>query len=53
MAMPQKQIQTLDGRYIDGEALLKLLTKLFGEGNFKINVNLPHLYNGTPLTLIH
>jgi hypothetical protein len=31
-------IQTLNGRYIDGAALLSLLTRLFGYGNFRIDV---------------
>lgn len=30
-------VQTLDARYIDGQALLALLTRLFGAGNFKID----------------
>ena len=33
------QIQLLDARYIDGAALLKLLDKSFGAGNFKVDVN--------------
>jgi len=31
-------IQTLDARYIDGQALLALLTRLFGQGNFRVDV---------------
>ena len=31
--------QTLDARYIDSAALLRLLEKLFGKGNFKIDVS--------------
>jgi hypothetical protein len=31
-------IQTLNARYIDGAALLALLVRLFGRGNFKIDV---------------
>lgn len=30
--------QTLDGRYIDREKLVKLLKDLFGAGNFQIKV---------------
>lgn len=31
-------VQTLDARYIDGAALLRLLKQLFGTGNFRIDV---------------
>ena len=31
-------IQTLDARYINGAALLRLLKELFGVGNFRIDV---------------
>ena len=30
--------QTLDARYIDGQALLALLTRLFGQGKFRLDV---------------
>jgi hypothetical protein len=33
------QVQTLDARYIDGAALLALLNRLFGRGNFRISVS--------------
>jgi hypothetical protein len=33
-----QQIQTLDARYINGKALLKLLKEQFGEGNFAVDV---------------
>lgn len=36
-------IQTLDARYVDGPKLVRLLTGLFGEGNFKIDVGLQPL----------
>lgn len=32
------EIQTLDARYIDGAALLRLLVELFGLNNFKLDV---------------
>ena len=40
--MPQ-QIQALDGRYIDGAKLVKLLKEKFGEGNFSFDVGIPSL----------
>lgn len=33
--------QTLDGRYVDREKLVKLLKDLFGAGNFQIKVRGP------------
>ncbi len=30
--------QTLDGRYVDKEKLVKLLKELFGIGNFQVKV---------------
>lgn len=30
--------QTLDGRYVDREKLVKLLKELFGAGNFQVKV---------------
>ena len=30
--------QTLDGRYVDKEKLVKLLKELFGAGNFQVKV---------------
>ena len=33
-------VQTLDARYVDGAALLRLLQNLFGSGNFRIDVSL-------------
>lgn len=41
--MPAGEIQTLDARYVDGAALLGLLTQLFGRGNFTIDVRLVEL----------
>ena len=40
--------QTLDGRYIDREKLVKLLRDLFGGGNFQIKVSLLLLMNWSP-----
>ena len=31
--------QTMDGRYVDREKLVKLLKDLFGAGNFQIKVS--------------
>lgn len=55
--------QTMDGRYVDREKLVKLLKNLFGAGNFQIKVGflqqsfgssaLIHLsINCRPLTII-
>ena len=43
-----QETQTLDARYIDGAALVALLKQLFGDGNFKINVQQPLFKVGSP-----
>jgi hypothetical protein len=34
----EQVVQTLDARYIEGAAMVALLIRLFGRGNFSINV---------------
>jgi len=46
------EIQTLEARYIDGAALLALLLRLFGQGNFTIDVSWPEEHVETRLTNI-
>lgn len=45
--------QTLDGRYVDREKLVKLLQDLFGAGNFQIKVRSCFQGSFHSLTLQH
>ena len=44
--------QTLDGRYVDREKLVKLLKELFGMGNFQIKVRDERVFERPILTCL-